>query len=103
MEQFKSWNCAISSLCQEIKGFTNEADSLKKELKIKSSEVFSGCFGRYNKMKAKFEQKENLQQFSRKNVPFAPLKQIVDERKTRKNVCLYLKLTLAIGLHQRYT
>ena len=53
MEQFKLWNSPISLFCQEIKGFTNEAESLKKELKIKFSEVFSGCLGRCNKMKGK--------------------------------------------------
>ena len=43
MKQFKLWNCPIMSFCQEIKCFTNEAESLKKELKIKFSEVFSGA------------------------------------------------------------
>ena len=42
MEQFKLWNSHISLFCQEIKAFTNIAESLKKELKIKFSEVFSG-------------------------------------------------------------
>ena len=54
MEQFKLWNSPISSFCQEIKGFTNEAENLKKELKIIFSEVSSGGLGRYNKLKAKF-------------------------------------------------
>ena len=31
MENFKLWNSPISSFCQKIKGFTNEAESLKKE------------------------------------------------------------------------
>ena len=35
MEQFKLWNSPISLFCQEIKNFTNEAESLKEELKIK--------------------------------------------------------------------
>ena len=60
-----------------MKGFTNEAESLKKELKIKFSEIFSGGFGKCNKMKAKFELKENVQPVFKKkrNVPFASLKQ----------------------------
>ena len=53
MEQFKLWNSPISLFCQEIKGFTNEAECLKKELKIKFSEVFSSGLGKCNKMKAK--------------------------------------------------
>ena len=40
MEQFKLWNSPISSFCQEIKSFTNKAESFKKELKIKFSEAF---------------------------------------------------------------
>ena len=81
MEQFKLWNSSINSSCQEIKGFTYEIESLKKELKIKFSEVFSGGFGRCNKMKAKFELKENVRPVFKKkrNVPFALLKQINDE------------------------
>ena len=42
MEQYKLWNSPICSFCQESKGFTNGAVSLKKELKIKFSEGFSG-------------------------------------------------------------
>ena len=42
MEQFKLWNSPTNSFYQEIKGFTNEVEGLKKELKIKFSEVFSG-------------------------------------------------------------
>ena len=70
------WNSPISSFCQEIKGFTNEAESLKKELKIEFSEVYSGGLGRRNKMKAKFELKEDVQLVfkKKKNVPFALLK-----------------------------
>ena len=51
IEQFKLWNCPISSFCQEIEGFINEVESLKKELKIKFSGVFSGGLGRCNKRK----------------------------------------------------
>ena len=67
--------------CKEIKGFTNEAESLKKELKIKFSEVFSGGLGRCNKIKSKFELKEKIQLVFRKkrNVSFASLKQNNDE------------------------
>ena len=81
MEKFKLWNSSISLFCKEIKGFINEAESLKKELKIEFSDVFSGGLGGCNKMKAKFELKENVQQVFKKkrNVPFASLKQINDE------------------------
>ena len=74
------WNSSISSFCQEIKGFTNKAESLKKELKIKFSGIFSSGLGRCNKMKTKFELKENKQQVFKKdmNVPFASSKQIND-------------------------
>ena len=66
--------------------FFNEAESFKKELKIKFSEVFSCCLGRCNKMKAKFEKKENvLPVFKKKrNVSFASLKKINDELKLEK-------------------
>lgn len=33
MEPFNLWNSPISSFCQKVKGFTNEAESLKEELK----------------------------------------------------------------------
>ena len=71
MEQFKLWNSPISLFCQKIKGFTNKAESLKKELKIRFSEVFSGGLGRCNKMKTKFKLKENvLPVFKKKrNIP----------------------------------
>ena len=61
MEQFKLWNSSISSFCREIKNFTNEAEGLKKVLKIDFSELFSGGYGRCNKMKATFELKENVE------------------------------------------
>ena len=63
------------------KSFTNEAESLKKELKIKFLEIFSGSFDRCNKMDAKFELKQNVQQVFKKkrNVPFELLKQINDK------------------------
>ena len=75
------WNSPISSSCQEIKGFTNDFESLKKELKIKFSEVFSGGLGRCDKTKAKFKLKENLQPVFKKdrNVSLVSLKQINDE------------------------
>ena len=81
MEQFKLWNNPISSFCQEIKSFTNEAESLNKESKIKFSEVFSDVLDRCNKMKTIFELKENVQPVFKKkrNVFFASLKQINDE------------------------
>ena len=55
MEKFKLWNSPISLFSKEIEGFTKEAESLKEELKIKFSEIFSGVFGRFNKMNPKFE------------------------------------------------
>ena len=64
MKQFKLWNRLISLFRQEIKGFTNEAESLKKELKIKFSEEFSGGLGRCNKMRTKFGLKGIYSQFS---------------------------------------
>ena len=89
MKQLKLWNSPISSFCQEIKGFTNKAESLKKELKIKFSEVFPGGLGRCNKMKAKFKLKKNVQLVFKKkrNVLFASLKQINDELELEKNGC----------------
>ena len=58
----------------------------------KCSDVFSGCLGRCNKMKAKFKLKENVQLVFKKNrsVPFALLKQVNDELdrlKKKKNEC----------------
>ena len=49
-------------------------------------------------MKAKFEQKENVQPVFKKkrNVRFPLFKQINDELDTRKKWVLYLKLTIAI-------
>ena len=81
MEQLKLWNSPISLFCREIRGFDNEADSLEKELKIRFSEVFSSGLGRCNKMKAKFELKENVQPVykKKKNVLFASLKRINDK------------------------
>ena len=79
--QFKLWNGPSGTFCQEIKGFTNKAKSLKKELKLKFSKKFSGGLGRCNKMIVEFEQKENIQPIFKKkrNVPFTVLKQINDE------------------------
>ena len=90
IEQFKLWNNPITSFCQEIKGFTNEAESLKKELKIKFSEVFSGGLGRCNKMKAKFELKENIQPIFKKKKEYTLCIVKTDQWqtwKTRKNGC----------------
>ena len=69
-----------SSFCQENKGLTSEAETLKKELKIRFSDVFSVSLGRCNKIKAQFKLKENVQPVFKKknNVPFALLKQIND-------------------------
>ena len=50
-------------------------------MKIKFSEILSGGLGRCNKMKAKFNLKENVGPVFKKksNVPFASLKQINDK------------------------
>ena len=61
MEQFKLWNSSIISFCKEIKSFTNGTQSVKKELKIKFSEVFPRGLGRCNKMEVKFKLKEDVQ------------------------------------------
>ena len=61
MEQFMLWKSPISLFCQEVKGFNDEAEGLKKQLKAKFSEVFSVSLGRCTKIKTKLELKENLQ------------------------------------------
>ena len=99
VEQFKLWNSPISLFCQEIKGFINDAESLKKELKIEFSEEFSRGLGRCSKMKAKFELKEKVQPVFKKksNVPFALLKQINVELDRLEKCFFNQKLTLAMG------
>ena len=52
MEEFKLCYSPICLFYQEIKSVTNEAVSLKKELKIKSSEVLCSGLDWCNKMKA---------------------------------------------------
>ena len=71
----------------------------KEEFLIKFAEVFSSGLGRCNKMKAKFELKQNVQPGfkKKKNVVFALLKQINDGLyRLGKKWVFYLMLTIAI-------
>ena len=87
---------------REIKGFSDEAETLKNEWKIKFSEEFSGGLGRCNKMKAKFKLTENVQSVFKKkgNVPFALLKQINDELDRIEKMGVLSKFTIAIGFQR---
>ena len=70
--------------------FTNEVESLKKELKIKFSGAFSGGLDRCNNMKDRLQLKESVQSVFKKkrNVSSASLKEIDDELdRLEKNRC----------------
>ena len=81
MEQFQLWDMSINSFCQKIQNSIAETDKLIEELKGTFPEVFSGGFGRYKKMSAKFELKPNIKPVFKKkrNVPFALFNQIDEE------------------------
>ena len=94
MEKFKLYDMTINSFCKKIESLTNETDILKKELKAKFPEVFSGGLGRRYKIFAKFELQENvILVFKRKrNVPFTSLNQIKDELDRLESMRVLLKV-----------
>ena len=60
-EDFDLFNVPINTFCNKIDGSTTtSSDKLKKELKIKFTEIFSEGLGFCSKVKAKFEVKENV-------------------------------------------
>ena len=58
MEEFNLFNILINTFSNKKDG-TTSPDKLKKELKIKFPEIFSGRLGFCSKVKAKFKVKEN--------------------------------------------
>ena len=68
----------INTFCQKVECITAEAESCKMELKGNFPEVFSAGLGKFTKIKAKFELKENTSPIFRKkrNVPFAATEEI---------------------------
>ena len=81
LDKFELWDTPISDFCHNIKSHTTEVDVVKRELREKFPEVFSGGLGRCTKMVASFELKENAQPVFRKkrSVPFASLEKIDQE------------------------
>ena len=60
MEKFDPFNVPINTFCNKVEGTKISSDKLKKELKIKSLEIFSEGLGFCSKVKAKFEVKEKV-------------------------------------------
>ena len=73
IENFNLWDCPMNTFCT-----TFNSVNLKKELKQRFPQVFSGGLGKCYKLKAKLKVKDSTQPVFKKkrNVPFAALEQI---------------------------
>ena len=71
----------MSTFCRKIESTTSNLVNLKKELKQRSPQVFSGGHGKCFKLKAKLKVKDGAQPVFKKkrNVPFVVLEQINKE------------------------
>ena len=71
----------MSTFGHKIKSTTSNSVNLKKELKQRFLQVFSGGLWRCSKLKANFRVKDGAQQVFKKkrNLPFADLEQINKE------------------------
>ena len=71
----------MSAFCRKIESTTSNSLSLKRELKQRFPQVFSGGLGKCSKLKAKLNVKDGAQPVFKKklNVPFAALEQINKE------------------------
>ena len=71
----------MSTFCRKIESTTSNSVNLKKELKQRFPQGFSGCLGKCSKLKAKLKVKHGAQPAFKKkrNVPFAALEQINKE------------------------
>ena len=81
IEKFNLWDCPMSTFCHKIESTTPNSVNLKKELKQRFPQVFSGGHGECSKLKAKLKVKDGAQLVFKKkrNVPFAALEQINKE------------------------
>ena len=59
MEEFNLFNVPLNTFCNKIDGTTTSLDKLKKELKIKFPEIFSGL-GFCSIVMVKFEIKKKI-------------------------------------------
>ena len=77
-QKFNLWDQLINTFCQKVECITPEAEKIKMELKGSFPKIFSAGLGKCNKIKAKFELKENTSPVFRKkrNVPFVATEEI---------------------------
>ena len=73
IEKFNLWDCPMSTFCCKIESTTSNSVNLKKELKQRFPQVFSGGLGKCSKLKAKLKVKDGAQPVfkNKRNVPFA--------------------------------
>ena len=71
----------MSTFCRKIESTASNSVNLKKELKQRYPQVFSGGLGKCSKLKSKPKVKDGAQPVFKKkrNVPFAALQQINKE------------------------
>ena len=78
----------MGTFCHKIESTTSNSVNLKKELKQRFLQVFSGGLRKCSKLKAKLKVKDGAQLVFKKkrNVPFAALEQINKELDLNKQV-----------------
>ena len=71
----------MSTFCRKIESTSSDSVNLKKELKQRFPQFFSGGLGKCSKLKAKLKVKDSAQPVFKKkrDVPFAVLEQINKE------------------------
>ena len=96
--EIKLWDQAINTFCQKVECITTEAEKIKMELKGSFTEVFSAGLGKWTKIKAKLEPKENTRPIVRKkrNVPFAATEEINKELDRLVNKGILSKVEFSI-------
>ena len=80
-QKFNLCDQPIYTFCEKVECISAEAEKLKMELKGSFPKVFSAGLGKCNKIKAKFELKENTSPIFRKkrNVPVATTEEMNKE------------------------
>ena len=93
----------MSTFCRKIESTTSNSENLKKELKQRFPQVFSGSHGKCSKLKAKIKVKDSAQPVFKKkgNVSFAALEQINKELDRLNKQAFRQKQILANGQHLR--
>ena len=67
IEKFNLWDSPMSAFCRKIESTTSNSVNLKKELKQRFPQSFSGGLGECSKLKAKLKMKDGAQPVFKKN------------------------------------